>query len=293
MKNKVFKFTVFLLLIIGGCSAPKVLVDYKTNAEQAETQGNYEEAVTAWKTYFEQQVQANADVAGDTYAHAAKTAYKAGMAAQAEEWFTQARYNDYAGEEMYLTLADIYRKQNNLSRELESLEYYFNNFSKNNTTVNKRLFMIYSDINMPEKALNVWPQIDKDSVRNEKLLENYFLINKKLENTAVADSVSLEILELNPENVNALEWNAYKYYWLGENLYEREMKKYEQNNTTGQYKRLLKQLDVVTANFQKALTYFNKLWELDPGKKYASYMANIYARFDEEDKASYYRKYTQ
>ncbi len=293
MKNKAIKITFFLLLIIAGCSAPKVLVDYKANAEQAESSGNYNEAVTAWKTYFEQQIQANAGIEGETFAHAAKTAYKAGRTEEAEDWFVQAKYKNYADEGMYLDLADIYRKRNNLSKELETLEYYAGNLKKDNTSVNKRLFLIYSDINMPEKALNVWQHLDKDSVRNEKLLENYFLINKKLENTAVADSVSLEILELNPENVNALEWNAYKYYWLGENLYEREMKKYEQNNTTGQYKRLLKQLDVVTANFQKALTYFDKLWEIDPGKKYASYMANIYARFDEEDKASYYRKYTK
>jgi hypothetical protein len=56
---------------------------------------------------------------------------------------------------------------------------------------------------------------------------------------------------------------------------------------------LLEQLDVVTANFKKSLTYFEKLWEQNPGEKYAPYMANIHARFNDEQKARYYRKFVE
>ncbi len=293
MKTGTKTVIVLITFLIAACSAPKVVVNYKSNAEQAELTGNYGEAAAAWKTYIQQQTQSNAEIEGATFAHAAKTAYKAGMTDQAEEWFQQAKYKNYADAEMYRTLAEIYRKQNNLSKELEALEFYADNFRENIDEVNSRLFQIYSDINQNEKALQAWNRLDADSVKSEELLETYFSINKKMENTEVADSVSRILLEMNPENVEALEWNAYKYYWKGEKLYQREMEKYKTNNTTGQYKRLLKQLDVVTADFKKALTYFDKLWEIDPGKKYASYMANIYARFDEEDKASYYRKYTK
>jgi hypothetical protein len=41
------------------------------------------------------------------------------------------------------------------------------------------------------------------------------------------------------------------------------------------------------------LTYLEKLWKIEPGKKYASYFANIYARFGDEDKAKSYQKYLE
>ena len=41
----------------------------------------------------------------------------------------------------------------------------------------------------------------------------------------------------------------------------------------------------------KMLPFFEKLWKIEPGEKYASYLTNIYARFGDESKVVYYRKF--
>jgi tetratricopeptide (TPR) repeat protein len=281
-------------IFIVSCSAPKVLVDYKMNAEQAELQGDYEKAATAWKQYLDQFPGMN-DLDGSVYAQAAQTAYKAGEISQAIDWFDQARYRDFASAEMYSTLAEIYRKQNNLSKELSALEFLKKNFENEAEGVNSRLFSIYDEIDMTEKALNAWEDMNQETKSTEPNLEKYFELNKQLGNEDVCDSVSLVLLKLNPENINGLEWNATKIYHRAEQHYQREMKKYENNRTRSQYRILLKELDKVTADFKIALGYFEKLWELKPESRneYAGYMANIYVRFNDEQKANYYRSFVK
>ena len=112
-----------------------------------------------------------------------------------------------------------------------------------------------------------------------------------LKNSNVCDSVSLVLLEKNPEHFEALEWNAKKFYWLGENRYQSELAKYEKNKINKQYRILLKELDLATADLKKSLIYLEKLWKIEQGKEYASYFASIYARFGDEKKSKSYQKY--
>lgn len=291
MKTKQYLILIASVLFVVGCGSPKVLVNYKTNAEEAVLVGDYEKAVTAWKSYFNQKIESPEEVEGVEYAQAAKAAYNAEMYSQALDWFDQARYKDYADAEMYSMMAEIYDALDNISKELETLEFYVENFNGEQVEANKRLFEIYYEIDMNEKALAAWKRIPNDSIQSEGLVEKFFLINKEQENDEVTDSVSQVLLEMNPDHVQALEWNALKFYWQAENHYRREMKKYEQNKTGLQYVLLRKELKQVTANFKKALNYFEELWDINPGKKYAPYMANIHTRFDEPDKSAYYREF--
>ena len=287
-------FFAGIIALASSCGAPKNLVSYQENAALAESAGNFSEAVEAWKNYFAQFPGMN-DLDGSVYAQAAHSAYKAGEINQAIEWFDQARYRDFASAEMYSALAEIYRKQDNLSRELASLEFLQENFDGEIEGVNSRLFAIYDEIDMTEKALDAWEEMPQEVKRNEPNLEKYFEMNRQLGNEEILDSVSLVLLELNPENVNGLEWNATKIYHQAENRYQREMAKYENNRTRSQYRILLKELDKVTADFRVALGYFEKLWELKPESReeYAGYMSNIHVRFNDEQKANYYRGFVE
>jgi len=285
---------VFIILLAGGCGAPKNLVSYKENAELAENAGNYTEATEAWKSYFEQFPGMN-NLDGAVYAQAAQTAFRAEKINQAIDWFDQARYRDFASVEMYSALAEIYRKQNNLSKELSALEYLNENFEGEVEGVNSRLFAIYDEIDMTEKALSAWTQMPNKVKNSESNLNKYFDLNRHLGNDEVCDSVSLVLLELNPENINGLEWNATKIYHRAEDRYQREMGKYENNRTRRQYRILLGELDKVTADFKEALGYFEKLWELKPEsrKEYAGFMSNIHVRFNDKQKANYYRGFAE
>lgn len=289
MSYKPFIVLLIVVIFISGCGAPKVLVSYKNNAETAAMQGNYAEATADWKQYFDKTPIEKTK--GVEFANAAKSAFKSGDIDLALNWFDQARYKNYADAEMYKTLAKIFKEKKNISKELNALEYIIENFSENSSEIYDRLFNVYFEIKSPEKALLVWERLDEASKSDLSNLNSYFSIQTDLKDTSVCDSLSLVLLKRNPQNVEALAWNAKKYYWLGENRYQRSMAKYEKKKTNTQYRILLKELDKSTADFKKSLIYFGKLWKIEPGKKYANYFANIYARFGDAKKSKWYQKY--
>jgi tetratricopeptide (TPR) repeat protein len=292
MKLISFLLGLIIVVFLAGCSGPKVTVtgvSQKAVAEKATTDGNFTQAVEAWKQYFS--VQPISEISGDDYAEAAQTAFKINDVNLAIGWFDQARFKNFADAEMYATLGKIYRSQQNISKELSALEFYASNFTENLNEVNRRLFEIYFEIKLFDEAIGAWNKMDAN-VKNEiSNLKTYFKINRDKENAEVCDSLSLVILEKEPANIDALEWNGNKFYRLGENRYQREMEKYNKNKTNKQYKILLTELDLATADFKRALPFFEKLWKIEPGEKYASYFANIYARFGDEAKVNYYKKY--
>lgn len=295
MKQNLFFGGCLIFAILASCSGPKVIapisISQKTIAEKAAADGNNALAVKSWKQYFKEQPVT--EISGADYAEAAQIAFKTGDENLAVSWFDQARYKNFTSAEMYSTLAKIYRSQQNISKELSALEFYASNYMENINEVNNRLFEIYFEIKMYDKALETWAKLDAVSKNDISNLKTFFRINKNQENSVVCDSLSLVILDKEPENIDALEWNGNKYYWLGENRYQREMKKYNDNKTNKQYKILLAELDMATADFKKALPYFEKLWKIEPGEKYADYFSNIYARFGDETKVNYYKKYTK
>ncbi len=290
MSFRIFPAILFLAFLFFSCGTSKVITTSpKTEAEKFEEAQNFQQATNSWKTYFEQTPVEQTE--GADFARAAQSAYKSDNTALALGWFDQARYKNYSDFEMYLTLAEIYGKQKNISKELSALEYISENFPDKSGRINNRLFQIYNEIKLTDNALLVWNELDETSKSDLTNLTSYFLIHKELKDSTVCDSLAPVILEKNSQQLDALEWMASKYYWMGENRYQLEMGKYNANKTNRQYKLLLKELDKSTADFKKSLSYFEKLWDIEPGEKYASYFANIYARFGDEKKAKFYQKY--
>ena len=292
LKTQIRILTILMAAILVGCGGPKVLT-YRTNAEQAALAGNYEAATESWRHFIEHEEGSNEEIAPQIYAQAAKTAYKAGKNELASVWFDKAQNGKYADPEMYLDLVAIYKQKDNLSKELEALEYYYSNYpdETDSTGVNTRLFDIYAQINSKEKAVAIWPSMSLENREKEKYMDEYFTIQSQLDHSAEADSLAKELLKINPQNVKALKYLGVEYYHKAEDRYQREMKKYEQNRTHMQHYRLTQQLELVTADFKKSLSYFKKLWEMDKDPRYATYMVNIYTRFNEPDKADYYKKF--
>ncbi len=287
--KRTFFFAFSLIVLLSGCGAPKVLTSMKTEAEKAEAAGNYAVALSNWKSYIETtEVE---QIPGEDFAKAAKAAFQAGNSELAKSWFDQARYKSFADAEMYLTLAKIYENEGNISKELGALEYFSEHFGNENSEVNERLFQIYAEIGESGKALAAWNSMNGVSRDSEKNQLDFLAVNKKMENNEVCDSVAAVMLKTNPDQFEALDWLARKYYREGQDRYERSMGAYEANKTRKQYSKLLRELDLVTADFKRALPYLEKLWKQKPGKEYAAYFANIYARFGDEKKVDFYKKY--
>jgi len=68
------------------------------------------------------------------------------------------------------------------------------------------------------------------------------------------------------------------------------MKDYDDHKTNKQYNILLNALDIVTADFKKSLSYFKKIYALEPSKENANYLSHIYGRLSDEKKETYYKK---
>lgn len=288
---------IILIVLFWGCKSAKVsqvVQNEKAIALSASESGDFNQAVSSWQAYFDKHTKAMQEIGADEYARAASDAYKTENTSLTVAWYDAARQNGYSGEDMHLVFVEIFRKQNNLSREMTSLNYLAENFPETSSKkgVYPRLFEIYTEIDK-QMAVEMWNKLDKSDQSRESNLNLYFILNKSLDNNAVVDSLADAILILNPKHVDALEWNGEKYYWLAENRYQREMEKYNKSKTHVQYQFLLNELKIVSEDFKQSRDYFEKLWDMKKLPRYASFLSNIYARLDNRERAQFYRKYVE
>lgn len=278
---------IIVILSVYSC-ATKKLVQEGNAAYQA---GNYASALAS----LEQVIEKRESMGGKA---AAKIYYKAGMAAlelekqaKGREYLETASNLEYSSPELYASLAKIYRNIDNLSKEITALENYYKKFPEGERidTITTRLFETYVESENWEPAYNLWPKIDSDAQSDTGLLTGYLIVNKNLENDDACDELANRILKMDPDNIPALEWNAFKYFWQAENRYLKEMKAYEENRTRSQYNKLLKAWDIMFANYRKARDLLKKLYYTKPDPEYARYLETIYIRMDEDDKAAFWR----
>ena len=118
----------------------------------------------------------------------------------------------------------------------------------------------------------------------------YFSINQRLNKVDECNKVAQELLDINEENLVALSWFGKQYYRKAEDLYQTEMKAYENKKTNKQYNILLAALENVTYDFKKSLKYFTKIYSLQPSPENANYLSHIYGRLSDKKKSEYYKK---
>jgi len=281
-----------ILLIVSSCSGTKNITQLSQNAETAYQKGDYETSLNDLKQVINHYEKSGTGQDCPVYAKAAECAMHLGQAEVAEDFLKKDTYTNFVTGDTYLMLAKIYRKQDNLSKEMIALQTYKEKFPGGEKTdsVNTRLFNIYVESKNWELAEKTWPELS-DSTRTEvKTMEQYFKVNKALKNDLLCDELATAMLKADANNTTALEWQAAKYFWRAENLYQTSLKEYNNHKTNKQYKILLKALDVVTDDFKKSLELFKRLYQLDPQPEYAQYLGNIYTRLDDKKKAEYYYK---
>ncbi len=293
MKKNIFYYLLSLTILFTACGTPKQVVDYQQLAKESYNNGAYQQSIDQWNAYIQEQETSALEVNPKAYAEIAKAQFAMEQYAKAEKNFDRARDKEYADAEMYVMMVQRYRIIDNLSKELTALEYYKDHFSgeKDSAQMRNRLFEVYMEADNYEGATATWEKMDSISKSEESNVQLYFDLNKELEQTEECDELAEQLLVFDSKNKEALVWLAKKYYNQAENRYQSQMDKYNKNRTNKQYKILLKQLDIVTADFKKSLKYFEPLWNMEDGKKYASYMANIYARFDDKKKSQYYKSF--
>ncbi len=225
------------------------------------------------------------------YRNAGLSAFYLDQTGIALNYLNNIRHSEIANAETQYALAILNRQIDNLSREITALESYVESFPEGEhiEKMRERLFETYAKSKNYDKALPLWSEIEDSARKDESLLNNYFNILKELEKEEdELYTVANELLTLNPDNTDALFFLASHYFYQAENRYQSEMEAYEKNRTHRQYAQLLKAFEVVNADFRKSLNYFLHLYSIDPQRRYARFIGNIYLRFEDREKARYY-----
>lgn len=290
MRNLVYIFGLSLAVLLTGCTGGKYL-EMTRSGEQAYREGNYQAALETSESIIAEVEGRAKSASGDVYTLAGVAAWKLGDYDKSLDYLQKAEGQGYASEHMYLGLARNYKHIDNLSKEISSLENYLTKYPDGMkiAEVRTRLFHTCVESEDFELAGQLWEQMDSTSREDVEILETYLALNAMQDNTTLCDSIVSVILKKDRNNEAALSWSAEFYFWRAENEYQSQMKAYRNNRTHKQYAILLKAFKQVNADFKRSLDGFLKLYRLYPDPEYADYLAKIYTRLEDEEKAGYYR----
>ena len=287
----VLNFTI-LAFLLSGCGSGKQLTQKKSEAESFFLASNYSDALISYKEIISTYEENNNSAECKVYTKAGESALKTGDAKLAITYLKKATNTKFANQSTYYYLAQAYKEVDNLSLEIVALVDYLELFPQgtNLIGINTRLFYTYVESDNYEAAFKLWPEIISNDQKNTSLLEAYFSINQRLNKVDECNKVAQELLDINEENLVALSWFGKQYYRKAEDLYQMEMKAYENKKTNKQYKLLLAALENVTYDYKISLKYFTKLYSLQPIPENANYLSHIYGRLSDEKKSEYYKK---
>jgi tetratricopeptide (TPR) repeat protein len=261
-------------------------------ADQLFEKGDYNQALEVYEKIIQNCISEQRTAECKAYGKAGLAALETGDITKAVDYLKMDTYTPFATQETYYGMASAYRQIDNLSKELMALEDYAERYptGKHISEVDARLFAVYVISENYPKAVQLWPKLNNEVQSSPDMLSHWFTVNLEMGNNQEVDRLADLLLQNNPQHIAALEWKAEKSYRSAESDYQREMKAYENNRTNRQYKIMLEALDDITAEFKIALGYYEKLYAINPKTEYAQYMSNIYVRFNDKEKADFYRR---
>lgn len=290
------KLSLFIgiAILIAACSTNKEISQnnqMRSKGISSLTEGDYSGAFAKFTELINEAESKGTLASLEDYEGAGKSAYALGQHDKALVYLEQAKDLGSKDENVYFPLADIYHIKDNLSKEIRYLEFYSTNYPKGAhiKLVSLRLFESYVESESWEQGLALWPLVQDNEPFIEIINEGYLKINISLKNEAECEKIAKELLKINSNNILALEWSAERFFWKAENFYQESMTDYDKKKTNSQYAKLLKALNVVTADFKKSRDLFEKLYKLEPLPKYAHFLGNIYSRLNDKEKAKYFQ----
>ncbi len=284
-----------LAIFIAGCAPLRHIEELSKEADAAMEAGERERALDLYEQIIAMHRENDRSVDGRILRNAGLIAFDLGETSKAIEYLDPVRHTDAADAQTYRALALSYREIDNLSREIRMLEYYVNHYPAGVDfgEMQRRLFMTYVESQNFRQAYDLWPELEGSPEEDENLMSAYLEVLIALDHDKQATLHAEQILAMNRNNLTALDWLARHHFREADALYRREMQAYEQNRTHRQYAQLLDALEIVNTNLRIALDYFTRLYNQNPTSEYASFLANIYERFQDEDNARYYRRRAQ
>ena len=294
MKIRIKHWTIVLIsfatiLFTNSCKTTLSITELESKAEKAFSEGDYSTALLYYEKLIKDWNQNKAFEENPYYDPAGHAAFALKDYTKAIEYFNHSMHYGFAGEQTYLTLIEYHRGVQNFSREMTILNALIEKFPDvaQETGAHKRLFEMYVETSRWEEAAAQIPHLNNDT--DITLLEQKLLVDSNLGNEKEEAIIADKLLKIDSNNQAALEWKAIKYFDAAEARYIAETEAYERNKTRSQYARLLRGYEAAGEDYRKARDIFERLYKENPERRYAVYLYNIYARFQDEEKAAYYR----
>ncbi len=286
----ILRISIFSFIILVSCTGAKNIsktIDEVTYAYQS---GNYEKSLQLSHEAIEIQEAKGKNSDGRLHLYAGLSAWELKQTNQAIMYLEKAKQTPNMSSKGYFVLAQAYLQIDNLSREISNLEEFLEKFPNGAEieNVHLQLFTAYVKSANWEQANSLWIKLTEAEKKQMTFQIQYLKVCKNLNLSDEQERVAASILQSDKKNVDALEVLANKYFWLAENRYQTEMKAYEKNRTNKQYSQLLKALESINENFKISRDYYLRLWEIEKNPKYATYLGNIYSRFDNKERAEYF-----
>ncbi len=284
----VFKISLSLIItsfLIVSCNPLKQLQSEQTTAEASYSTGNYEQAYKQLSTIITKYEQNNIEIPYQLYLKAGASAaeiknYNASVnhynKALEDSVTTDAVKGLIAGlnhSEQYEKVSDGLIKYKEFLINKDENEYF--NSTRFQNEVNK---------GNQENIVDAFAGL---SHPNEKQSMIYIQSLDGLGKTKEAVKYCNELVEKNPDFLEAKEWKAIYYYNQAEEWYESEMAKYNKDKNYTAYIYLKRDLKKISAIFRKAKKEFEDLHQAKPQeKKYIKYLKNTYIRLEMKKEAA-------
>lgn len=281
---------LILLVILSGCAASNQNKQLSNDAKSAMASGDYQKALANYENIIALNKANNKETDGSVYNNAGIAAWGLQQTEKSIDYLETAKRLSSTSEETFSTIAKAYRKIDNLSKEISSLEEYVQRHPQGREIlpVRTQLFDAYVRSENWELGEQLWPLLDSASHNNIQNLTGYLRIKRKLEKVDERDNLAKQILKKDKNNIEALETLAEKHYYIADETYVKEMKAYEKNKTMKQYNQVTEAIKKVNQDYKTARDYFERLYKLNPNARYANFLGNIYTRFENKEKANYY-----
>lgn len=295
--NKFIVISVLAIAVFSSCTSSKKTIQIADpsiqkyqEANTAYSSGDFQKALATYEEIIDIKKSQNKRVDSTIYQSAGIAAWELKQADKSIQYLELAKRYNVATSKTYATLAKAFLEKDNLSKEITNLDAYIAKFPQGEEikSVQKQLFFAYVKSENWDSAYKLWPSIDISTQGELAMLSGYFKVNDKLNNKNQLEKIAQQILKLDSNNIDALEYFAEKYYWLAENSYVKEMKAYQANKTDKQYQQLLAAYKVYFENYRISKDYFLKLYQLLPKPRYATFLGNIFTRYENKEKADYY-----
>jgi len=276
---------------LSNCKGPGALTGNTSNYQKEFEQGNYATAFLAYKQLVKKYENKGKNAPDSLYVRAGISALHIDSLSYAKKYLEKVAYKDEVSADVLSATSKMYRKIDNLSKEIRFLEWYQSNYpdGAEHKELKFRLFDTYVESENVEGGLKLWNVFSAIEKQEVQLQEAYLKLNNFSGNSSEANKVGREILKSDSKNIVALEYFANRYYRKAEDLYVSEMTAYKENRTNKQYTRLLSALKTATSDFKKSRDYYQQLFEMTKKSNYAKRLSKIYSRLDNEQKANYYK----